>query len=46
MDVIYSALFEGNTTRKLPEDNIFPCLDFWFFDFFGLFQIFQKLEKE
>ena len=46
MDVIYNALFEGNTTRQLPKDNIFPCPDFWFFYFFGLFQISKKLEKE
>ena len=46
MDVIYSAMFEGDMTRQLPKDNIFPCLDFWFFYFFGLFQIFKNLEKE
>ena len=45
MDVIYSALFEGDTTRQLPKDNIFPCPAYWFFDFFGLFQLFEKIEK-
>ena len=44
-NVMYSALFEGDTTRQLLEDNIFPCLAFWFFNFFGLFQIFKILKK-
>ena len=42
-DVLYSALFEGDTTRQLPKDNIFPCPAFWFF---LLFQLFKKLEQE
>ena len=45
MDVIYSALFEGDMTRQLPKDNIFPCPHFWFFDFFGRFQLFENIEK-
>ena len=46
MDVIYSALFEGDTTRQLPKDNIFPCPDFWFFNFFfDFFKYLKTLKK-
>ena len=46
MDVIYSALFEGDTTRQLPKITSFLVRFFGFFIyFFGLFQLFEKLEK-
>ena len=45
MDVIYSALFEGNTTRLLPKITFFLVCLFGFLIFFGLFQLFEKLEK-
>ena len=46
MDVIYSALFEGDTTRQLPQITSFLVRLFGFFYFFGLFQLFKNLEKE
>ena len=46
MDVIYSALFEGDRTQKLPKITSFLVHLFGFLIFFGLFQIFKKLEKE
>ena len=45
MDVIYSALFEGDMTRQLPKITSFLVLFFGFFIFFGLLQLFEKLEK-
>ena len=45
MDVIYSTLFEGDTTWLLPKITYISCLTFWFFDFFALFQIFWKYWK-
>ena len=48
MDVIYSALFEGDTTQQLPKITSFlvRLFGFFIFGFFGLFQIFKKIEKE
>ena len=45
MDVIYSALFEGDTTRQLPKITSFLVQIFGFFILFGFFQIVKKLEK-
>ena len=45
MDVIYSAMFEGDTTRQLPKITSFLVQLFGFLNFFGLFQLFEKLEK-
>ena len=44
-DVIYSALFEGDTTRLLPKTTSFLIRLFGFLIFYGLFQLFEKLEK-
>ena len=45
MDVIYSALFKGDMTRQLPKITYFLVRLFGFFIFFGLFQLFENLEK-
>ena len=45
MDVIYSALFKSDMTRQLPEITSFLVRIFGFLIFFGLFQLFKKLEK-
>ena len=42
MEVIYSALFEGDMTRLLPKITSFPVWIFGFLIFFVLFQIFWK----
>ena len=46
MDVIYSALFEGDTTRQLPKITSFLVRLFGFFIFLDFFKYFEKLEKE
>ena len=45
-DVIYSAMFEGDTTQLLPKITSFPVWIFGFLIFFGLFQLFENLEKK
>ena len=45
MDVIYSALFEGDTNRQLPKIILFPVRLFMFFYFFGLFSYILKILK-
>ena len=45
MDVIYSALFEGDTTRLLPKITSFPVRIFMFFDFFLDFFKLESLKK-
>ena len=46
MDVIYSALFEGDMTRLLPKITYFPVWLFGFFIFFlDFFRYFEKFEK-
>ena len=47
MDVIYSALFEGDKTRMLPKITSFPIRIFGFLIFFwDFFRYFENLEKE
>ena len=46
MDVIYSVLFEGNTTQLLPKITSFLVRLFGFFIFLDFFKYFEKLEKE
>ena len=46
MDVIYSALFEGDMTWQLPKYNIFPCPAFWFLNFFVDFFKYLKILKK
>ena len=45
MDVIYNVLLEGDTTRQLPKIISFLVQLFGFLIVFGLFQLFEKLEK-
>ena len=44
-DVIYSALFKGDTTRLLPNITSFPVRLFGFF-LLDFFRYFEQLEKE
>ena len=45
-DVIYSAMFEGDTTRLLPKITSFPVRLFGFFVVVvGFFKYFEKFEK-
>ena len=46
IDVICSALFEGDTTRLLPKITSFLVHLFGFFIFLEFFKYFEKLEKE
>ena len=46
MDVIYSALFEGDMTRLVPKITSFLVRIFGFFIFLDFFKYFEKLEKE
>ena len=46
MDVIYSALFEGEMTRQLPKITSFLVQLFGFLIFLDFFKYFEKLEKE
>ena len=44
--MIYSALFEGDMTRQLQKYNIFPCPDFWVFNFFlDFFKYLKSLKR-
>ena len=43
--MIYSALFEGDTTRQLPKITSFLVWLFGFFIFLDLFKYFEKIEK-
>ena len=42
MDVIYGALFEGDTTRLLPKITSFLVRIFGFFNFLEIFKYFEK----
>ena len=45
MDVIYSALFEGDTTRLLPKITSFLVQIFGFLNFLDFFKYLKSLKK-
>ena len=45
MDVIYSALFEGDTTRQLPKITSFLVQLFGFLIFLDFFKYLTRLKK-
>ena len=46
MDLIYNALFEGDTTQQLPKITSFLVRRFGFFIFLDFFSYLKILKKE